>query len=78
MRHPVIADLFNNILPYLGMETNYTEAEIEKYKLETLKMPDFIGKTKKEAKEMIKAYELGELYSQARGRHRNRTVSADR
>jgi stage V sporulation protein D (sporulation-specific penicillin-binding protein) len=64
---PVIADLFNNILPYLGIEESYTEAEIEKYHIGTIEMPDFIGKTRKEAKELMKAYEFGELYSLGEG-----------
>ena len=64
---PIVSELFDNILPYLGIEENYTEAEVEKYKVGSLKMPDFIGKTRKEAKDMIKQYELGELYPTGEG-----------
>ena len=44
MQHRLSSELFDNILPYLGIEENYTEAEVEKYKVGSLKMPDFIGK----------------------------------
>jgi stage V sporulation protein D (sporulation-specific penicillin-binding protein) len=64
---PVIADLFDNILPYLGIEESYTEAEIAKYNIGTFEMPDFIGKTKKEVRDMLKIYDFGELYSLGEG-----------
>jgi stage V sporulation protein D (sporulation-specific penicillin-binding protein) len=59
---PVIAELFDNILPYLGIEESYTETEIEEYNIGSFEMPDFVGKTQKEVKELLKIYELGELY----------------
>ncbi len=59
---PVIADLFNNILPYLGVEESYSEEEIKKFDIGTFAMPDFVGKTRKDAKELAKIYEFGELY----------------
>jgi stage V sporulation protein D (sporulation-specific penicillin-binding protein) len=59
---PVIADLFSNILPYLGIEESYTEEEIKKYKVGSFEMPDFIGMSKKEVKELLKIYDFGELY----------------
>lgn len=64
---PVIAEVFDNILPYLGIEESYTEAEIEKYKVGTIQMPDFIGKTVKEVKEILKEVELGEVYYSGEG-----------
>jgi stage V sporulation protein D (sporulation-specific penicillin-binding protein) len=60
---PVIADLFGNILPYLGIEEKYTETEKEQFNVGSFQMPDFIGKTKKEVKELMKIYDFGELYS---------------
>ena len=59
---PVISELFSNILPYLGIEEKYTQAEIEQLDIGTFQMPDFIGKTRKEANQMIKLYKFGELY----------------
>ncbi len=64
---PVIADLFNNILPYMGIEERYTEAEKEQFNVGTFQMPDFIGKTKKEVKDLLKIYDFGELYSIGEG-----------
>ena len=64
---PVIASLFDNILPYLGIEESYTEEERSKYNIGTFQMPDFIGKTKKEVKDMLKIYDFGELYSLGEG-----------
>ncbi len=64
---PVIASLFDNILPYLGIEERYSEAEIAKYNIGTFEMPDFLGKSKKEVKDMLKIYDFGELYSLGEG-----------
>lgn len=64
---PVIADVFGNILPYLGIEESYTEAEKEKYDIGSFQMPDFIGKTKKEVKDLMKIFKFGELYSTGDG-----------
>ncbi len=64
---PVIADLFNNILPYLGIEESYTEKEMKQFNIGSFQMPDFIGKTKKEVKELMKIYDFGELYSTGDG-----------
>ena len=64
---PVIADVFGNILPYLGIEESYTEAEKEKFDIGSFQMPDFIGKTKKEVKDLMKIFKLGELYSIGEG-----------
>lgn len=59
---PVIAELFDNILPYLGIEEDYSEEEIEKYNIGSFVVPDFVGKTKKEVNEMLKIYDFGDVY----------------
>jgi len=64
---PVIAELFDNILPYLGIEESYTESEITEYHIGTITVPNFIGKTKKEVKELLKIYDFGELYPLGEG-----------
>lgn len=64
---PVIAEVFDNILPYLGIEENYTESEIGQYNVGTFEMPDFIGKTKEEITKLIKIYEFGDLYPLGEG-----------
>ncbi len=64
---PVIAELFDNILPYLGIEESYSEAEIEQYNVGTFEMPDFIGKSKTEVTKLLKIYEFGDLYPLGEG-----------
>lgn len=59
---PVVSELFDNILPYMGIEARYSEEELKKYNIGTFQMPDFIGKTKKEAKELMKVYEISNYY----------------
>lgn len=64
---PVIAELFDNILPYLGIEERYSESEIEEFHIGSFEVPDFVGKTKKEVNELLKIYEFGELYPLGEG-----------
>lgn len=64
---PVVAELFDNILPYMGIEESYTETEKEKFNIGSFMVPDFIGKTKAEVKELLKIYEFGEIYSPGEG-----------
>jgi len=64
---PVIAGLFDNILPYMGIEAKYTEEELEKYQVGTFVVPDFVGKTNKEMKDLLKIYEFGDVYSSGEG-----------
>lgn len=59
---PVISEVFDNVLPYLGVEEKYTDEELEKFNVGTITMPNLIGLTEKEAKAVIKEYELGEVY----------------
>jgi stage V sporulation protein D (sporulation-specific penicillin-binding protein) len=59
---PVIADLFDNILPYMGIEERYSEDDIQKFKVGSFTVPDFTGKTRKEVKDLLKIYDFGELY----------------
>lgn len=64
---PVIAALFDNILPYMGIEEKYTERDLKDYQVGTFAVPDFVGKTKKEIKELLRVYEFGEVYSSGEG-----------
>lgn len=59
---PVVADLFENILPYLGINPVYTDEEEDKYGIGTIKVPNFLGKNKEEVEELMKIYEFGEIY----------------
>jgi stage V sporulation protein D (sporulation-specific penicillin-binding protein) len=58
---PVISELFDNILPYLGIEAKYNEKEIKEYNIGTIEMPNFVGLSLKEVKELLKANEFGEV-----------------
>lgn len=64
---PVISELFDNILPYMGIEAKYSESEIEEYNIGTFIVPDFVGKTRNEVKDMLKVYDFDELYSIGEG-----------
>lgn len=50
---PVIQELFSNILPYLGIEPDYTKEEVEEYSIGKLVMPNLVGKKKEEAYEAL-------------------------
>lgn len=49
---PVMKDLFENVLPYLGIEERYTEEESQ-YQIETVLMPQLEGLTLKDAKALL-------------------------
>lgn len=52
---PVIRELYENILPYLGIEPSYTEKEEAKL-TPVVEMPDCIGLTQAEAKKLLNEY----------------------
>lgn len=54
---PVIKELFNNILPYLGFEPEYTEKELKEVTPKVI-MPDLCGLTETEAKKLLNEYEF--------------------
>lgn len=49
---PVMKEIFENVLPYLGIEQIYDESE-QKYEVETVNMPSLEGMTVKDAKALI-------------------------
>ena len=53
---PVGAEIFEDILPYLGYEPQYTEQELENF---AIKVPDVKGKTVSEARNSINGTGLG-------------------
>ncbi len=59
---PVIGELFDNILPYLGIEPKYTEKEVEENKIEQITIPNFIGLTVEEVKKLAKALGITSIY----------------
>lgn len=59
---PVISELFDNILPYLGVEPRYTESEIIANNIGDIAMPNLIGMTKKDVSTLMKAFEFDNIY----------------
>ncbi len=59
---PVIASIFDNILPYLGVEPSYTEAELSAYEIGEAQVPDFMGMTVGEAKEVLQGTDFDVRY----------------
>lgn len=64
---PVAGEILGNILPYLGINPDYSEQELKDYKLGSVLVPDFVGKTKKEAKAVFESFSEGELYTVGEG-----------
>lgn len=64
---PVVQEVFDNILPYLGIEENYSEEEIEEYNVGSIKVPELTGKSLEAAKELLKVYEFKEIYYNGEG-----------
>lgn len=59
---PVIASIFDNILPYLGVEPAYTEAELNTYEIGEAQVPDFMGMTVGETKEALQGTDFDVRY----------------
>jgi len=55
---PVMKELMENILPYLGVEPVYTEEELKKLDTPEVEIPDLAGKTAQEAEKILKELDL--------------------
>ncbi len=64
---PVIAEVFDEVLPYLGIEQVYSEDELKLDGVGTFPVPAVVGMTKSEAKKLLDAYELDEIYFSGEG-----------
>lgn len=64
---PVIAEVFDEVLPYLGIEPVYSEDELKLDGVGTFPIPAVVGMTKSEAKKLLTAYELDEIYFSGEG-----------
>lgn len=64
---PVVAELFDNILPYLGIEKDYTEEEKKENNVGTMTIPNFVGKTKEEVEKLTKAMGIESVYYSTEG-----------
>ncbi|BCN31555.1 stage V sporulation protein D [Anaeromicropila herbilytica] len=59
---PVVKEIFDNILPYLGIQPRYTEEEMKKNNIGEITVPNLVGMDLKKAKELISTYEFGEIH----------------
>ncbi|MBQ9767002.1 MAG: PASTA domain-containing protein [Lachnospiraceae bacterium] len=64
---PVIAEVFDSVLPYLGIEQVYSEDELKLEEVGTFPVPDLVGMTKEEAEKLLKSYEFGDIYYSGEG-----------
>ena len=64
---PVIAEVFDEVLPYLGIEPAYSEDELKLDGIGTFPVPDLVGMTGEEAKKLLRAYEFDEVYYSGEG-----------
>ncbi len=55
---PVMKELLENILPYMGIEPDYSEKELEMKGVMPVEVPDFCGMPLKDAKAMLKSLNL--------------------
>lgn len=55
---PVIRELYENILPYMGISPKYVQRDFDEYKVGEITIPNMIGKNKEEVKKMLKELEL--------------------
>ncbi|MGL4736834.1 MAG: penicillin-binding transpeptidase domain-containing protein [Cellulosilyticaceae bacterium] len=55
---PVMKEVMANTLPYLGIEPIYTEKEMALEEVQQITVPNFIGRSKKEAIELAKANKM--------------------
>lgn len=64
---PVIAEVFDEVLPYLCIEPVYSEDELKSNDVGTFPVPAVVGMTKSEAKKLLDAYEIEEIYFSGEG-----------
>ncbi|BBF43011.1 cell division protein FtsI [peptidoglycan synthetase] [Lachnospiraceae bacterium KM106-2] len=64
---PRVQELFDNILPYMGIEPDYSEKEIKDNNIGEVTIPNLLGKTKKEVKELTNALGIESVYYSGKG-----------
>lgn len=64
---PVIAEVFDEVLPYLGIEPEYSEDELKMDGIGSFTVPDVIGMSKSEVQKLLKAYEFEDIYYSGEG-----------
>lgn len=64
---PVIAEVFDEVLPYLGIEPVYSKDELALDGVGTFPVPSLVGMEKEEVKKLLSAYEFEEIYYSGEG-----------
>ncbi|MBR2409873.1 MAG: PASTA domain-containing protein [Lachnospiraceae bacterium] len=64
---PVIAEVFDEVLPYLGIEPVYSADELKLDGIGSFPVPNLVGMAKEEASKLLKAYEFDEIYYSGEG-----------
>ncbi|GMQ59910.1 stage V sporulation protein D [Vallitalea sediminicola] len=55
---PVIRELYENILPYMGINPKYVQRDFDEFKVGEITIPDLLGENIDEAKKILKDIEL--------------------
>jgi stage V sporulation protein D (sporulation-specific penicillin-binding protein) len=55
---PVIKELYENILPYMGINPKYVQRDFDDFKVGEITIPDLLGRSKDETKKILKDIEL--------------------
>lgn len=53
---PVIKEVFENVLPYMGIEPEYTEIDLENYNVGEEYVPNLLGETLQDTKSLLRGY----------------------
>lgn len=64
---PVISEVYDNVLPYLGITPKYSEEEVKEYNIGKIEMPNLVGLKKSEVKKAVKEYEFRDIYYMGEG-----------
>lgn len=64
---PVISEVYDNVLPYLGITPKYSEEEVKEYNIGKIEMPNLVGLKKSEVNKAVKEYEFRDIYYMGEG-----------
>ncbi|MDF2800123.1 MAG: Peptidoglycan glycosyltransferase [Anaerocolumna sp.] len=59
---PVISEVYDNVLPYLGITPKYSEEEVKEFNIGKIEMPNLVGLKKTEINKAVKEYEFRDIY----------------
>ncbi len=64
---PVISEVYDNVLPYLGITPKYSEEEVKEFNIGKIEMPNLVGLKKSEVNKAVKEYEFRDIYYMGEG-----------